>query len=256
MRRFALLMVLLLAACDLAKDPLTPLQVKDEDMATVEAGERLEKSGNPKAAEAVYRRATAAPDAPANAFVKLAALYRKQGQTGDAVALLRDAQTKKPDDLIIREQLGYALIADGKAQEAVTIFDELAAQQPENAMFYNGKAVALDNVGNHVVAQELYQKALSLKADSVTIQNNLAMSYILNRQYKEAVEILEPLAINNRDNTTIRQNLALAHGLSGNSARAAEINRQTLSPQQAEDNLKFYKEYRTLDEKMSEEKTQ
>jgi tetratricopeptide (TPR) repeat protein len=140
-------------------------------------------------------------------------------------------------------QSGYALIDAGKPEEAVTLFDRIIAEKPENAAAYTGKGVAFDYAGNHLAAQELYKRALSLSPDSVSIRNDLAMSLILNDQCDEAITLLEELNAQHPGNKTVRQNLALAYGLNNESKKALALNLQDLTPDQAHENMKFYKEY-------------
>jgi Flp pilus assembly protein TadD len=237
-------LVSLLAACDVTPMQSGPESEKDPML----AGERMEKAGNLGGAAVLYQQAIAKPDAPMAAYGKLAAVLRKQGRAADSVALLRDALARKPGDVTIMSQLGYALIAANEPQGAVSIFDELTAIEPSNAMHYNGKAVAFDNAGNHVAAQEIYQKALSLSPDSVTIQNNYALSLILDRKLDQAIALLEPL-VQKTDNKTVRQNLALAYGLKGDTAQALDLSRKDLTPQQAEENMHFYEQYDQLSKK-------
>jgi hypothetical protein len=44
----------------------------------------------------------------------------------------------------------------------------------------------------------------------------------------------------------MRQNLALAYGLKGNEARARELNLRDVTPEQTEENVRFYKHYAQL----------
>ena len=94
--------------------------------------------------------------------------------------------------------------------------------------------------------QEIYEKALSISPGTPAIQNNYALSMILNDQIDEAIQQLEKLSARVEGSPTIRQNLALAYGLKGNSQRARELNLKGLSPEQAEENLQFYKHYAEL----------
>lgn len=236
-------LLVFLAACGVSPMQSSPAAEKDP----MAAAERLEKTGNLAGAAVLYRQAISQPDAPIEAYEKLAYLYRQQGRAAEAVPVLREALAREPGNTKILSQLGYALITTGHSQEAVSVFDELSAIEPENAMHYNGKAVAFDNAGNHVAAQEIYQKALSMAPDSANIQNNYAMSLILDKKYDEAIALLEPLVQKN-DNPTMRQNLALAYGLKGDSTKAFDLNRRSLSPKQAQDNLRFYQEYQEYQE--------
>jgi Flp pilus assembly protein TadD len=242
---FILFALASLAACDLSPMQSSPDSEKDPMV----AAERLEKNGNLAGAAVLYQQAAAKEDAPPAAYSKLAAVLRKQGRSADAVTVLREALLKKPGNTAIMSQLGYALIASGEPQGAVSVFDELTAIEPANAMHYNGKAVAFDNAGNHVAAQEIYQKAMSLSPDSVPIKNNYAMSLILDKKFDEAIAMLEPIAQKEGSNATVRQNLALAYGLKGDSAQAFTINRKDLTPQQAEENQRFYEQYERLNKK-------
>ncbi len=162
--------------------------------------------------------------------------------------LVQDEKT--PQSIAESELLrknGNALIESGKQQEAVVVFDKLIALDPQNALAYNGKAVAFDYSGNHLAAQELYQTALSLSPNSLQIKNNLAMSFILNNQIKQAIKLLEPLvkSSKNKDSSSniIRHNLALAYGISGQHEKATKLNLRDMTKEQAQENIRFYKNY-------------
>ncbi|MDE3059701.1 MAG: tetratricopeptide repeat protein [Pseudomonadota bacterium] len=192
--------------------------------------------------------AACTPDAPhgkkadTQGVVQAADNLRKSGDAGGAVRMLRDAQAKTPEDPDVLLHLGYALIAADEPEEAVNIFDKLLALHPDNALAYGGKAVAFDHAGNHLAAQDLYEKALAITPDSLSLQNNLAMSMILNDQLDQALALLEKL--NRREsNPTVRQNLAMAYALTGDSKKALALNLETLSPEQAQENMRFYEEY-------------
>lgn len=162
---------------------------------------------------------------------------------------------KAPQPVIESELLrknGNALIETGRQQEAVAVFDRLIALDPHNPLAYNGKAVAFDYSGNHLAAQDIYKTALSLSSNSppktiILIKNNLAMSLILNQQPEQAIKLLEPLVRanteNNPQNNIMRHNLALAYGVSGKYEKATKLNLQDMTPEQAKENIIFYKNY-------------
>ncbi len=181
--------------------------------------------------------------ASAEDYLEFAANLRRTGNAEEAANVLHKAQSKYPDNTTILKQLGIAMVDAKHPIEAIEVFDVLAAIEPDNALAYNGKAVAFDTAGNHTAALELYEKALSLAPFSVAINNNMAMSMILNDQLDSAQTILETLYKQNPDVPKIRYNLALVYGLKGDKKRAMELNLESLSQKQAEENLKFYQHY-------------
>ena len=242
----AAVLLITVSACEPAAEsldevePVNPTQQMDTSMLMAE---NMHKSGNMQGAVTIYRNLAAKPDGNVDAHIALAGIYRKAGQTKDAIAVMRDAEKRQPDNEAVLAHLGYALIANKDYQDAVKTFDMLTAINHESLTGYNGKAVAFDNAGNHTAAQELYQKALAIEPGSPTIQNNLALSMILNNQPDTAISLLEPLSKKKGAAPTVRHNLALAYGVKGNKKRAREINLLDMSPEQAAQNQKFYERY-------------
>lgn len=212
--------------------------------ASLELAARLERERDFAAAAIAYRAATMEENAPAQAYVGLANSYRKIGKSAEAVALLRDAKERWPDEAKVLNALGLALIDTQQAEEAVELFDALIAFDPKNALYHNGKAVAFDHAGNHVAAQEIYHEALLLDPDSAIIRNNLALSLMLSGQAREAALLLEPLAAKDDAREAVRRNLALAYSLTGRRDRAVAIGVSGLSKQEAEAQLRLYQRAR------------
>lgn len=168
---------------------------------------------------------------------------RREGNTGEALAMLKKLNEETPDDARVLSQLGYAQIEAEQPEDAVITFDRLIALDPKNPLAYNGKGVAFDHTGNHLAAQDLYQFAAKLAPDMPSIRNNLAMSFILNGQTEQAIALLEKLSRENPNNSVIRQNLALAYGIKGENAKASDINLKSMSKEEAEENQRFYELY-------------
>lgn len=208
-----------------------------------QAAENLKRTGNYEAAAQGFATIYAKDSSAVDAAIELAAVERKLGQPENAVELLGKVHKDYPESTSVLSQLGYALIDAGKTEDAVKLFDGLIALDPRNPQGYSGKAVAFDKSGNHLAAQDIYLEAMAAAPDSLTIRNNLAMSLILNGEPHEAITVLEPVYEAGKSNPTIRQNLALAYGLTGNEARALELNLRDLPPEQAKENLRFYKKY-------------
>jgi len=176
-------------------------------------------------------------------YILLASNFRKNGDPAQAVELMREAQVREPANEKVLAHLGYALIAAKQYEDAVDVFDMLSAINHKNIAGYNGKAVAFDNAGNHAAAQEIYQKALKLQPSSPTIINNLALSLILNNQPSSAIALLEPLSTQKNAPNTTRANLALAYAIQGDLKQSKLINLADMSPEQANENQRFYEHY-------------
>jgi Flp pilus assembly protein TadD len=185
-------------------------------------------------------------DGKVEAHLALAGIYRKSGNAAQAVAVMREAEKRQPANERVLSQLGYALVAGGQYEEAVNVFDRLAAINPANSAAFNGKAVAFDRAGNHAAAQEIYEKALRRAPGSPVVMNNLALSYILADEPDRAIKMLEPLTRLPETPVNAHYNLALAYGIKGEFEKARALNLQRMSPQQADENEKFYLHYTQL----------
>tara|TARA_R110002110_G_scaffold34264_9_gene116714 strand:- start:2121 stop:2426 length:306 start_codon:yes stop_codon:yes gene_type:complete len=80
------------------------------------------------------------------------------------------------------------------------------------------------------------------------IRNNLALSYLMAGEYDAAIKALAPLAFTPKSTAVIRQNLAMAYGLAGDEASAARIARLDLDHPTVENNLRFYRQVRRMED--------
>jgi Flp pilus assembly protein TadD len=213
---------------------------------SMELAKSMQQSGDPASAMRMYRDIVSGQEAPVTAFISLAAIQRNNGNAGQAVQVMREAERRFPADESVLVHLGYALTAAQDFPEAVNVFDQLIAINPESIAAYNGKAVAFDRAGNHVAAQEIYQAALKIEPTSKTIINNLALSMILSNKPGTAITLLEPMALAGPENARLRHNLALAYGVKGDLERARDINLRDMNEEKADENQRFYKHYAKL----------
>ena len=238
----------LLAGCNDFKMPLgdkkadTAVQ-SPADPAALEAAARLKAEGKLKEAANAYSQIVARDPKSVPASLELAILHRKLGEPEKSLALLRAIQSQASDNPQVLAQLGYTLVDLNEPRAAIDIFDQLMAIKNNYPDAYNGKGVAFDHLGNHAVAQDLYRHALMLSPGAPHIQNNLAMSLIMDGKAKEAITFLEPIYEQDKNNKIIRHNLAMAYGITGNDKKAMELNLTDLNKEQAEENLRYYKEF-------------
>ena len=144
--------------------------------------------------------------------------------------------------------LGRANLSLYRPESADLYFAKCTEIDGENIEALSGRGIALDMAGDHKKARELYTRALMVAPDDMGILNNLALSYLMAGEYDAAIKALAPLAFTPTSTAVIRQNLAMAYGLAGDEAAAARIARLDLDHPTAENNLKFYRQIRRMED--------
>lgn len=173
----------------------------------VQAGIAAQKQGRLNEAIAEFRKVTVlAPNLPA-AFVNLGAAYMQSRNYGAAIAPLKRALELNPDLAGAQQMLGYALLAQGYASEAIPHFEKAGARDglgiaqletgklPEaiaslevalakrpndpNLLYYLGRASGL-------LSKDTFDTLLSAYPDSARAHQALAENYTALRRVPEA----------------------------------------------------------------------
>src|ERR1700680_2270433 len=97
-------------------------------MQHVQAGLEARKQHQIEAEIAEFRKATESDPNLADAFVNLGAAYMEKHDYGAATAPLKRALDLSPDLLVAHQFLGYALLAQGYAAEAIPHLERVGAQ--------------------------------------------------------------------------------------------------------------------------------
>ncbi|HXG09371.1 MAG TPA: tetratricopeptide repeat protein, partial [Gemmataceae bacterium] len=105
----------------------------------------------------------------------LALMLRQTGQTPVAVAVLRQAQRRYPDDFWVNHELGYALLRLDPVQagEAAGCFRAALALRPESAGVRLNLGSALTQLGNFAEAEAEYREVLHSRPDSARARAGL-----------------------------------------------------------------------------------
>jgi Flp pilus assembly protein TadD len=236
MRRAALLLsialVLGLGAC--AKGPRTtgsieavgdrPLSEAEIEKASTYWGERYAKNPKDKGAALNY-----------------AAALRRNGRTGQAVAVLQKTVLAFPEDREVMASYGKALAADGQLDRALQIIRRAQTPERPDWRLMSAEAAILDQKGMNREARKIYLEARDYAPNEPTILSNLGMSYLLTGDLPEAETTLRQAAELPGAESRIRQNLALVVGLQGRFGEAEEIASAELSPEQAAANVAYLK---------------
>ena len=147
---------------DASNDLLEALKLSPETSAdTLLAAELADKTGQPDAAEAGYRRvlATDPKSAPANAGLAHLLIARKKYP--EAESLLRDALRQAPEDEALTAQLATVLASQDKV-EALPLLQKLHAAHPSDAPISRMLAEVLDDAGDFTAADKLYVTLLAI----------------------------------------------------------------------------------------------
>ncbi len=107
----------------------------------------------------------------------------------DEITLWQDTLLHAPDSVLVRMNLGLALINAGRPQEAIEQYETVLQQEPEKAATHrNNLAYALLGAGrtNEAIAQ--YEEALRSDPDSAEAHNNLAFALLSTERPREAVD--------------------------------------------------------------------
>ncbi len=222
------------------------VMLTDKELQLIRQGRSVEKGGDLRGAEDLYKQAIAQSNGSIEAHLALSRLYLENNELQFAEETLADAKRIKPLDSEVNLRLGKIRIGQGRPQEAIALFEEGLKDKPRQPDLLNARGVALDMLGRHEEAQSTYRSALQLD-EKVTplVKNNLAMSYIMAGSYERAIELLE--AVEGMEGAPVmRQNLALAYGLKGDMEKAREWAGRDLSDEQIKQNIAFYQNYRKV----------
>jgi len=204
-------------------------------------GDAAMAGGDPAAAARILGAAAASnPDAPGPARA-LADAYYRMGALPEARQAFAGLAAMPGQGAAAAAGLGRVALAEGDAAEAERRFRAALSDEPESVTALNGLAVALDLSGRHGEAAPLYARALALDPTNRGVMSNQALSRALSGDPRGAAEALDALANGPVAVPQARHNLALAHAMSGAFEAADEILTSELSPDQARENLDFYR---------------
>ena len=207
---------LLLLAC-LAAQPQQTAPSADAAMQHVQAGLEGRKQHQVDAEIAEFRKATEIDPSLADAWVNLGAAYMEKHDYGAAIAPLKQALDRSPDLPAAHQLLGYALLAQGYAAEAIPHLERVGAQDalgiaqietgqlPEAVANFSaalakrpGDADLLYYLGHAsgLLSKNAIDTLIATQPDSARAHQALAENYFVLRQMPQAEkEYLEALRL-------------------------------------------------------------
>ncbi len=162
-------------------------------------------------------------------------------QNNEQLSVLEQLIKYNPSNTKLLVFYGKRLISNGQSKQAVGILKQAESRGERDWRLYSALGSALAQTGRTAEARTYYQKALQLNPTEVKIQNNLAMSYTLEGKYANAEKILRKAndTPSGRAMPRIRQNLALVVGLQGRFDEARQIASRDLPKEQVDANMAF-----------------
>jgi len=135
--------------------------------------------------------------------------HHKSGQTSEAAALYRDILSNNPDDIDANYLLGLILLDQGDASTAIGFLQVASSNAPLNSIYQHNLGRALAALNRPEEAESYYRQAVAIDPNYIDAQFALALS-LQNRenyagavtQYQKLIAIAPhiPLAYNNLGN--------------------------------------------------------
>ena len=154
------------------------------------------RQGQWSAAEGLFRKALAAPSAPPQVSMYLAAALQAQGGNAEAASCLEQALTRAPDHLELRLRLAALLIRMARSAEAEEL---LRGAQPdrlspaEHVAWSHTMGLALKHQRRHAQALQFLEAAHRAAPQDRQVALDLAVLLQHLRQYDAAANVLEQL---------------------------------------------------------------
>jgi tetratricopeptide (TPR) repeat protein len=136
---------------------------------------------------AVFENATKVTDYNWLAYNNLGLALMRDGKAEKAVFYYKKALEIKPDYLIALDNLGIALFQTGKLEEALSYYSEALKIAPEHAGIHNHIANVMTAQGQLEKALNHYKKALLIDPELVITHNNLAIALVAHGNLEKAI---------------------------------------------------------------------
>jgi len=111
-------------------------------------------------------------------YSQLALLYKAEGDTVKADAIISKGRKSMPNDLNLIISEINMFLAKGKVTEAQDLLDLAVSKDPNNATLHFAIGANMDEFGNFEQAQKSYLKAIEIKPDYFDAHYNLGALYV------------------------------------------------------------------------------
>jgi regulator of sirC expression with transglutaminase-like and TPR domain len=149
-------------------------------------------------------------------YYNLGNALQAQGKLEEAVACHQRALSLNPDDPVVHNNLGNALKEQGKLEEAVACYQRALSLNPNNYTAHYNLGSALQEQGKLEEAVACHQRALSLNPDDPMVHNNLGNALQAQGKLEEVIACYRRALSLSPDDPLVHYNLAIIYLLKGN----------------------------------------
>ncbi len=182
--------------------------------------------------ETLFRRASAANKSAWMPRYNLAHIFVEQHRSAEAIPLLEEALTIRPDDADSLTALGAAAFETGALEQSLGAFQRAAELRPNDAISRLNFAEALDRVGEDTRAVREYEAALVARPGFVRAERELAWILATTggaTDVKRAVTLAEVACQKTKaDIARCLDTLAVAYAANGYDERALKTSRDAV----------------------------
>jgi len=146
----------------------------------------------------------------------------------DTIGFYRYMLSLTPDAAAVNNNLGLALQAQNKLDEAMACYQKSLRSMPDYAESHNNLAAALFRKGDIDGAVSHYQQAIRLKPNYAEARNNIGSLFLQQNKLTEAITHFQKASMLKPDNPDIYYNLGIANKRLGSLDTAAEYFRKAL----------------------------
>lgn len=129
------------------------------------------KLGKLDSARHAYQKSIAVDSSFATAYLRLAELYKQEGELGQALQYARQGLQKEPANLNFRYFIGSLLVLNNQLQEATAELETVVKARPWHYWANYNLGQALVRLGREKEAKSYLRKAESLQAELKNIQD-------------------------------------------------------------------------------------
>jgi Flp pilus assembly protein TadD len=207
------------AASDPPKQTPRTLASNQRTDMLIRLGDDMRRNGDATGAIGLYRVASrAAPHDPL-LLQHMGGAFLDTNDPARAEQAFRGALDIDPGDLASDHGLALALLAQGRAAEALPILQRLARGSSDPALL-RAEGTALDMVGNPGAAQAVYRRGLRLAPIDADLHGNLALSLALSGDAAGALAQMQAAIASPNPDPRQNANAVLVLALAGNTAAA------------------------------------
>jgi tetratricopeptide (TPR) repeat protein len=142
--------------------------------------------------------------------------WQQCGYWKNSITLFDHALQVTNNNALAHNNLGLALIAEGKIEEAINHYNTAIRIAPDFVLPYNNKAVAYANLGHYQQAIEDLNKAIRIRPNYADAYYNRGLDYANLGNDQNAIEDFKETIIRQPDNALAYNNRGMLYLKQGN----------------------------------------